>query len=192
MAGTPTVRLSHTTASSNISTIAASAADSQTKPAPRLSRCAAQRRRGSTGSIRGLVSDGVAMSCLPPSRAASSRDNTRRDRLKSKRPGDEPGRFVVTGGARLFRRLVLLLREPLEHLRIDAGAVLLHLRHPQRMDTRILILVFDLVAALLDAQRYRLLLVAVIRRPSAGSPPSAGSGCRRHWSRDSGHCGCWC
>src|SRR5689334_22456043 len=80
---------------------------------------------------------------------------------KSKRPGARPGRSVIDDRPRLFRRLVLLFREPLVHLRIDARAVLLHLGYPERMDPRILILVFDLVAAQFHAERHRLLLHAL-------------------------------
>src|SRR5215467_5116779 len=79
-----------------------------------------------------------------------------------------------------LRRRAPAMRKELLHARRDA--VLVHLREPHRMDARILVLVFDLVAAFLDIGRHRALLAgldaeeraAVLHRERIAQPADPG------------------
>src|ERR1700719_2872900 len=77
--------------------------------------------------------------------------------------------------SRLYGRLQILGRRD-EFFHLRRGAVLAHVFEPDAVDARVLILVFDLVAAVLDALRYRRQVVAAgaeqrdavrLRRPVA-------------------------
>src|SRR5215831_16959667 len=81
---------------------------------------------------------------------------------------------------RRLRRRRPALRKILLHSRHNA--VLPHLVEPERVDALVLVLVFDLIAALLDVERHRGLLAGfcakqrtpVLERERIAQPPDAG------------------
>src|SRR5580704_16363239 len=68
-------------------------------------------------------------------------------------------RQATASSSRLYGRLQILGRRD-EFLHLRRRAVLAHVLEPNAVDARILILVFDLVAAILDALRHRRQVVA--------------------------------